>query len=61
VPRAEVIDELYAAAMLGAPPIHSGAWGLATLEVCHAILRSAAEGRDIRLAHQVPLHAGRAA
>ena len=58
VPRAAVIDELYDAAVLGQAPIHSGEWGLATLEVCHAILRSAAEGREIRLAHQVPLPVG---
>ena len=61
VPRAEVIDELYAAAMLGEPPVHSGAWGMATLEVCHAILRSAAEGRELRLAYQVPPQAARTA
>ena len=55
MPRAEVIDELYAAAIDGVPPRHSGEWGLATLEVCHAILRSAAEGREIALARQVAL------
>jgi phthalate 4,5-cis-dihydrodiol dehydrogenase len=56
-----VIDELYDAAVLGALPLHSGEWGLATLELCHAILRSAAEGREIRLARQVALPAGRTA
>jgi phthalate 4,5-cis-dihydrodiol dehydrogenase len=61
VPRAAVIDELYDAAVLGALPLHSGEWGLATLELCHAILRSAAEGREIRLARQVALPAGRTA
>jgi phthalate 4,5-cis-dihydrodiol dehydrogenase len=55
VPRSEVIDELYAAVVDGKPPVHSAAWGLATLEVCHAILRSAAEGREIMLSRQVPL------
>lgn len=59
VPRAEVIDELYDAVMLGEPPIHSGEWGMATLEACHAILRSAAAGREIPLAHQVTLPAAR--
>lgn len=54
VPRAEVIDELYAAAIDGAPPLHTGEWGRATLEVCRAIVRSADEGREIGLAHQVP-------
>jgi phthalate 4,5-cis-dihydrodiol dehydrogenase len=53
VPRAEVIDEFYGAIVQGRWPVHTGAWGLATLEVCHAILRSAAEGREIGLAHQV--------
>ncbi|MGH7091352.1 MAG: hypothetical protein ACREFQ_20870 [Stellaceae bacterium] len=58
VPRAEVIDELYAAAREGAKPIHSAAWGLATLEVCRAILRSAADGREIALNRQVALGGG---
>ena len=35
------------------PPLHDGAWAMATLEVCLAILRSAREGREIALAHQV--------
>ena len=53
VPRAEVVDELYAAAVDGVPPLHSGEWGLATLEICLAILRSAEAGREIALHHQV--------
>ena len=53
VPRAEVIDELYAAVVNGTPPLHSGAWAMATLEVCLAILHSSRESRDITLAHQV--------
>jgi phthalate 4,5-cis-dihydrodiol dehydrogenase len=55
VPRPEVIDELYRAAIRNIPPDHSGAWGLATLEVCLAILQSAREGREITLAHQVAI------
>jgi phthalate 4,5-cis-dihydrodiol dehydrogenase len=55
VPRAEVIDELYAAVVHGAVPRHGGAWGMATLEVVLAVLRSAREGRDITLTHQVGL------
>jgi phthalate 4,5-cis-dihydrodiol dehydrogenase len=55
VPRAEVIDELYAAVVHGVKPRHGGAWGLATLEVVLAILRSAREGRDVTLAHQLGL------
>jgi phthalate 4,5-cis-dihydrodiol dehydrogenase len=53
VPRAEVIDELYDAVVHGKPPLHDGAWAMATLEVCLAILRSSHEGRDIALVHQV--------
>ena len=49
VPRSEVIDELYAAIVDGKPPLHDGAWGMATLEVCLAMLTSSREGRDIAL------------
>ncbi len=54
IPRREVMDELWAAVVENRPPAHSGAWGLASLEVCHAILRSAAERREIALSLQVP-------
>jgi phthalate 4,5-cis-dihydrodiol dehydrogenase len=53
VPRAEVIDELYDAVVHGKPPLHDGSWAKATLEVMLAMLRSAQEGRDIALFHQV--------
>ena len=53
VPRAEVIDELYAAVVDGRPPLHDGAWAMATLEVCLAMLQSARAGRDVPLRHQV--------
>lgn len=53
VPRAEVIDELYGAVVDGRPPLHDGEWGLATLEVCLAMLQSSREGREIALRHQV--------
>jgi phthalate 4,5-cis-dihydrodiol dehydrogenase len=56
VPRAEVIDELHAAVKAGVAPLHSGAWGMATLEVCLAILESARTGREISLRHQVAAH-----
>jgi phthalate 4,5-cis-dihydrodiol dehydrogenase len=55
VPRAEVIDELYGAVVRGEAPCHDGAWGMATLEVVLAILRSAREARDVKLEHQVGL------
>ena len=53
IPRSEVIDELYEAVVNGKPPLHSGEWARATLEVCLAILRSAQEGRPVALRHQV--------
>jgi phthalate 4,5-cis-dihydrodiol dehydrogenase len=53
VPRAEVIDELYAAVVDGKPPLHDGEWAMATLEVCLAILESSRTGCDVRLSHQV--------
>ena len=55
VPRAEVIDELYAAVVSGRTPVHGGRWAMATLEVCLAMLQSAREQRDIVLDHQVGL------
>jgi phthalate 4,5-cis-dihydrodiol dehydrogenase len=53
VPRAEVIDELCAAAFAGRAPLHDGRWGRATLEVCLAMLRSARGEREVALDHQV--------
>jgi phthalate 4,5-cis-dihydrodiol dehydrogenase len=44
VPRAEVIDELYAAVVHGKTALHDGESGMATLEVCLAMLRSSREG-----------------
>ncbi len=54
-PRAEVIDELYEAVVNGKTPLHNGDWGMATVEVLLAMLRSAREGRDVALSHQVAL------
>ncbi|MBO0757240.1 MAG: Gfo/Idh/MocA family oxidoreductase [Bradyrhizobiaceae bacterium] len=53
VPRSEVVDELYASVVLGERPQHSGEWGLATLEICLAILESSAKGRHVVLQHQI--------
>jgi phthalate 4,5-cis-dihydrodiol dehydrogenase len=53
VPRREVIDELYAAVIEHQPPLHSGEWGLATLEICLAILESARNAGEIQLSHQI--------
>ncbi|HET7198643.1 MAG TPA: Gfo/Idh/MocA family oxidoreductase [Burkholderiales bacterium] len=47
--RRGVIDELYAAVREARPPLHDGAWGLATVQVCLAMLRSAREGKEIPL------------
>jgi phthalate 4,5-cis-dihydrodiol dehydrogenase len=61
IPRSEVMDELYQAVVNEKPPLHSGEWARATLEVCLAMLRSAREGRPVTLQHQVspePHHAG---
>jgi phthalate 4,5-cis-dihydrodiol dehydrogenase len=55
LPRIEVIDELYDAVVYGKPPVHDGAWAMATLEVLLAILRSARESREVAVEHQVAL------
>lgn len=47
--RHGVIDELWGAIVAGRPPIHDGAWGTENLAVCLAILRSAAEGREVAI------------
>ena len=52
ISRGEVIDELYAAIVHGRAPLHDGAWGMATLEVCLAMLRSAREGKEIAVGHR---------
>jgi phthalate 4,5-cis-dihydrodiol dehydrogenase len=55
VPRAEVIEEFYAAVIDGRPPLHDGAWSRATMEVCLAMLESAQAGKEVFLEHQVGL------
>jgi phthalate 4,5-cis-dihydrodiol dehydrogenase len=52
VPRAEVIDALWSAVREGIPPLFSGMWARATLEVCLAMLESS------RLGEPVALHLG---
>ncbi len=51
--RREVLDEMAASLRSGQRPLHDGRWGKATVEVALAILRSAREGREIALEHQV--------
>lgn len=55
IPRAGVIDELYAAVVDGKPPLHDGRWATATTEVLLAMLASARSGADVFLKHQVPV------
>lgn len=55
VPRAGVIDALVDAVRENRPPVQDGAWGLASLEICHAILQSAREGVEVAPTLQVPV------
>lgn len=55
VPRREVIDEFSDAVHGIRPPIHTGEWAMATLEVCLAIVESARAGDEVMLHHQVAL------
>lgn len=52
VPRKTVIDALVAAVRDDIAPPQTGAWGRASLEVCHAILRSAKTAAPVRLMRQ---------
>ena len=60
IPRVDVIDELCAAVIHGTTPLHNGAWSMATLEVCLAMIESARSGREVTLQYQVPVPALRA-
>jgi phthalate 4,5-cis-dihydrodiol dehydrogenase len=52
IARAEVIDELCDAVILGREPLHDGEWALGTLEACLAMLQSARDGGEVALRHQ---------
>ena len=52
------LKEFYDAIVNGQPLYHDGRWGMATMEVQMAILRSSEQRREIRLHHQVALAAG---
>jgi phthalate 4,5-cis-dihydrodiol dehydrogenase len=52
------LDELYDALVHDKPVLHSGRWGLATLEVCLAIMQSATVHRDISMQHQIAVPNG---
>jgi phthalate 4,5-cis-dihydrodiol dehydrogenase len=45
-----VVDELYAAAVLGIPPVHDGTWGTRTMTAAFALIESAHERREVVLA-----------
>ncbi|MBN9888281.1 Gfo/Idh/MocA family oxidoreductase [Pelagibaca abyssi] len=51
-PRKTVLDALVGAVRENTSPVQSGEWGRASLEVCHAILTSAASGQTVALRHQ---------
>ena len=55
VQRRAELEELYASVVHGTPLWHDGRCGMATLEVCLAILQSARERREIMLQHQMPV------
>ena len=49
------LEELYQAVRFGAPIVHDGRWGEATLEVCLAIHESARQGTEVQLQRQTAL------
>ncbi|HEY3916279.1 MAG TPA: Gfo/Idh/MocA family oxidoreductase [Stellaceae bacterium] len=60
VPRKEggrlaELMEMHQALSGGRKPFHDGRWGLATLEVCFAILESARTGREVVMTRQVAI------
>jgi phthalate 4,5-cis-dihydrodiol dehydrogenase len=52
--RDVMMDELYQAVAHDREPSHDGRWGMATLELQLAVLRSSRERREIPLSRQVP-------
>jgi phthalate 4,5-cis-dihydrodiol dehydrogenase len=53
--RGAELEELYDAVVLGKPMYHDGVWGMATLEVCLALMESANRREEIQLTHQVAI------
>lgn len=51
-PRREIIDALAGALRHDEPPTQDGNWGLANLEICHAMLQSALTRQPVALRHQ---------
>lgn len=54
-PRADVIKGLWSAIRDGVPPPQTGRWGLASLEICHAIIESSRLRQPVDLQHQIGL------
>ncbi len=52
--RKSELQELYDAVIDNRPVYHDGRWGMATLEVCLAIMQSGRERREIQLSYQTP-------
>jgi hypothetical protein len=48
------LEDLAQAVLSGGSVPHDGRWGMATLEVCLAMLDSSRDHREIPLTHQVP-------
>lgn len=55
VGRHTLLTELVDAVRGSGPVTHDGAWGLANLEVCEALLTSSAKRQEVALTLQVPL------
>jgi phthalate 4,5-cis-dihydrodiol dehydrogenase len=55
--RSSELLVLHEAVTKDRPPLLDARWGMATTEVCLAILQSTRERREVRLSHQVPLPA----
>ena len=50
--RDHVIQELYDAVAYDREPLHDGRWGKSNLEVCLAVLESAAQRKEVYLSNQ---------
>lgn len=51
-PRTGVVDALVSAVHENQAPLQSLEWGMASLEICHAMLESAGTGLPVKLRHQ---------
>ena len=54
-PRDLVVQEVYATLKEGMKPVHTGAWGLANLEICEASIESSRIRAEVMLKHQVAI------